>query len=159
MDRISNSAIVVARVLISIVFVLNGFGIIDQTIPAKELVERGAPASLVPLMMLVGRTLELTAGFALALGIVPRLAALALFAFLVPATFVSHSFWLAAGTPAFQGQLINFSKNVAMWGGLLFIAGSAGQPSLLAERKPRFAIHESKNLGKAGVAGIGGVQE
>ena len=104
---------------------LNGFGITDQAIPAKELVERGAnPAGLVPLIMWAGRALELAAGFALALGIFARLSALALLAFLVPATFVSHSFWLAAGTSAFQGQLINFSKNIAIWGGLLFVAGT-----------------------------------
>ena len=88
MERLSHYGIVVARVLASLVFVLNGFGVIDQTIPAKELIERGAPVSL------------------------------------VPATFVSHSFWLAAGTPAFQGQLINFCKNAAIWGALLFIASS-----------------------------------
>jgi len=49
---------------------------------------------------------------------------------LVPATLVSHSFWLAAGTPAFQGQLINFCKNTAILGGLLFIAATKGQPRL-----------------------------
>jgi uncharacterized membrane protein YphA (DoxX/SURF4 family) len=53
--------------------------------------------------------------------------------FLVPATFVSHSFWLAAGTPAFQGQLINFCKNTAILGGLLFIAATPGQPRLWAK--------------------------
>jgi hypothetical protein len=58
-----------------------------------------------------------------ALGLFPRWCALALFAFLLPATIVSHSFWLAAGTPQLQGQLMNFSKNVAIWGGLIFIAG------------------------------------
>ncbi len=124
MERLSHYGIVVARVLASLVFVLNGFGVIDQTIPAKELIERGAPVSLVPLMMFASRALELAAGFALALGILPRLAALSLLAFLVPATFGSHSFWLAAGTPAFQGQLINFCKNAAIWGALLFIASS-----------------------------------
>jgi hypothetical protein len=45
MDRLSHYGIVVARVLISVVFVLNGFGIVDQTIPAKELMERGAPSA------------------------------------------------------------------------------------------------------------------
>jgi putative oxidoreductase len=90
--------------------------------------ERGAPVSLVPVIMLAARVLELAAGFGLALGVFPRLMALALFAVLVPATFISHSVWLAAGTPAFQGQLINFPKNIAIWGGLLFIAGSVGQP-------------------------------
>src|SRR5580700_9164267 len=134
MYRLSTHGIVVARILISVVFVLNGFGVIDQTVPAKELIERGAPVNLAPLIMFAGRVVELTAGFALASGTAPRLAALALFAFLVPATFVSHSFWLAAGTPAFQRQLINFSKNIAIWGGLLFIAGSVGQPCVLPRR-------------------------
>ena len=86
-------------------------------------------------MMLAARALERAAGFGLALGVLPRLMALALFAFLVPATFISHSFWLAAGTPAFQGQLINFSKNLAILGGLLFIAGSVGQSCVLPRSK------------------------
>jgi uncharacterized membrane protein YphA (DoxX/SURF4 family) len=63
-------------------------------------------------------------------GIFPRLAALALFAFLVPATLVSHSLWVSAGTPAFIGQLINFSKNLAILGGLLFVASTQSQPAL-----------------------------
>jgi putative oxidoreductase len=127
MDRLSHGGIVAARILIAVVFVL-GLRIVEQTIPAKELIERGASVSLVPVIMLAGRALELAAGFGLALGVFPRSMAPALFAFLVPATFISHSFWLAAGTPAFQGQRINFSKNTAIWGGLLFIAGSVGQP-------------------------------
>ena len=135
MDRLSYYGLLVARLLMAVVFVLNGFGIIDQTIPAKELMERGAPAALVPLIMWVGRALELAAGFALALGIFPRLSALALLAFLVPATFVSHSFWLVGGTPAFQGQLINFTKNMAIWGGLLFIAATPGANDAASSKK------------------------
>jgi uncharacterized membrane protein YphA (DoxX/SURF4 family) len=91
----------------------------------------GVPASIVPLLMLAGRNLEIVAGLALALGVYPRLAAMGLFLFLVPATFVSHSFWLAAGSPSFQGQLINFFKNAGIWGGLLFIAAAAGQLFIL----------------------------
>jgi uncharacterized membrane protein YphA (DoxX/SURF4 family) len=87
--------------------------------------------------MLFGRALELVAGIALAQGILPNLSALALLAFLVPATFVSHSFWLAAGTPAFQGQLINFSRNIAIWAGLLFIASSPGQTTLVSAIKTK----------------------
>lgn len=128
MGRFSSYGMMTARILISLVFLLNAIGIIDQTIPAKEMVERGIPASLVPTMMLAGRAVEFLAGLALIFGVLPRLAALALFAFLLPATFISHSFWLSAGTPAFMGQLINFSKNVAIWGGLLFIAGTKEQP-------------------------------
>ena len=95
------------------------------------MMERGAPSALVPVMMLAGRCVELVAGMVLILGIFPRLAAFALFAFLVPATLVSHSFWLSAGTPAFMGQLINFSKNLAILGGLLFVASTQSQPALI----------------------------
>ena len=135
MERVSSYIVIVARVLLAMVFLLNALGIIDQSIPAKEMAERGAPANLVPFLMLAGRAVELFGGLALILGVVPRLAALALFAFLVPATFVSHSFWLAEGTPAFMSQLINFSKNVGICGGLLFIAGTAKQPALFTVQR------------------------
>lgn len=130
MEQLARYGLLTARILIAVVFLLNGFGIIDQSLPARELAERGIPASLVPILMLSGRALELIAGFVLALGILPRVSAIALFVFLLQATFVSHSFWLAAGTPAFQGQLINFCKNTAILGGLLFIASAPGQPRL-----------------------------
>ena len=133
MEQSARYGLFTARILIVVVFLLNAFGIIDQSIPAHELMQRGAPAKLVPIIMLSGRALELIAGFALAFGILPRLSAIALFVFLVPPTFVSHSFWLAAGTPAFQGQLINFCKNTAILGGLLFIAATPGQPRLWAK--------------------------
>jgi putative oxidoreductase len=135
MKPLSGKAIRVARVLIAIVFVLNAIGVIDQTIPAKEMMERGVPAAIVPWFMLAGRTLEFIAGFALVLGVFPRAAALALLAFLIPATLVSHSFWSSAGTPAFMGQLINFSKNVAICGGLLFIGATSNQPAWAGFRK------------------------
>jgi putative oxidoreductase len=135
MKPLSDNATRFARVLIAIVFVLNAVGIIDQTIPAKELMERGVPAAIAPWFMFAGRALELVAGFALVLGVFPRLAALALLSFLIPATLVSHSFWLSAGTPAFMGQLINFSKNVAICGGLLFIGATSNQPVLSRLRK------------------------
>jgi putative oxidoreductase len=137
-------AIVLARFLIALVFLLNGLGVIDQKIPAHEMMERGVPAGMVPLAMFAGRSLEIVAGFGLALGIYPHWSALARFVFLLPATFVSHSFWLAAGTSAFQGQLINFCKNTAIWGGLIFIAATASQPSLIP--------HHSEPLGSATVA-------
>jgi len=140
-QRYNEYLAVCARILMSAVFILNGFGIIDQTIPAKELIERGAPATIVPLVMLAGRLLEVVAGLGLAIGIFPRWCALALFAFLAPATFVSHSFWLSAGTSMFQGQLINFSKNVAIWGGLLFIAATPNQPALFRGNRVRLSGH------------------
>lgn len=121
--------IIVARLLVSLVFLLNAIGVVDQAEAARELMERGAPANMVPFMMLVGRGIELIGGLALALGFFPRIAALALVAFLVPATLTGHPFWLAKDGAAFAGQLINFLKNLAMMGGLLFIATVEDQPA------------------------------
>jgi len=118
--------------MISMVFLLNALGVIDQTEAARELAARGAPSNLVPFLMLAGRSVELIGGLALAFGIFQRVAAIALIAFLVAATFVGHAFWLAAaGTPVFVGQLINFLKNLAIMGGLLFIASTQSQPALI----------------------------
>jgi uncharacterized membrane protein YphA (DoxX/SURF4 family) len=50
------------------------------------------------------------------LGIFPRLAELALLAFIASATFVAHVFWLSPGKPNIQAQLGNFLKNVTTWG-------------------------------------------
>ena len=44
-------------VLVSIIFLLNGIGIISQATAARELVEHGVPAGLVPFLMLCGRTI------------------------------------------------------------------------------------------------------
>ena len=120
-----------SRVLVSIIFLVIGLGIISQATAAKELVEHGAPASLLLFLMLSARAIEVVAGFTLAFGIYPRVAAVALLAFLVPATFTAHDFWKVTGTAAFTPQLLNFVKNTAMAGGLLFIAATKSQPTLL----------------------------
>lgn len=131
MERLTSWLLVGARILLAVVFRLNCFDVINQAIPAKEIMERGVPPTVVPLAMFAARFLEVVAGFGLALGIFPRWSALALFVFLGPATFISHSFWLAAGKPQFHGQLINFCKNMAIWGGMAFVAATKIQPSLL----------------------------
>jgi putative oxidoreductase len=130
MNSLQRNALIGARVLVALVFLANGFGIIPQTQPAMELAEHGAPAALVPLLMLAARTIEIAAGFGLVLGIYPQIAAIAVIAFLVPATLVAHDFWRAVGTPAFALQLLQFLKNTAMTGGLLLIAATPNQPQL-----------------------------
>jgi putative oxidoreductase len=131
MNSLQRYVLALSRVLVSIIFLLNGLGIINQMGAAKKPIEHGAPASLVPFFMLGARTIEVAAGFSLAFGIYPRLAAVAILAFLLPATFTAHAFWQVAGTAAFTLQLLNFLKNTAMVGGLLFIAATISQPALL----------------------------
>jgi putative oxidoreductase len=115
---------------VAAIFLANGFGIIPQTLAAKDLATHGTPAALVPLVMLAGRTIEIVGGFGLILGIYPQIAAIALIAFLVPATLMGHAFCQAVGTPTYIPQLLNFLKNTSMTRGLLFIAATSNQPNL-----------------------------
>jgi len=126
MNSLQRRVFVAARFLVAAIFLASGSGIIPQALAAKELAEHGTPAALV----LAGRTIEIVGGFGLILGVYPEVAAIALIAFLVPATLVGHGFWQAAGTPAYMPQFLNFLKNAAMAGGLLFIAATSNQPKL-----------------------------
>jgi len=130
MNSLQRSAFVAVPVLVALVFFANGFGIIPQGVAAKELAEHDAPVALVPLLMFAARTIEIVGGFGLVLGIYPQIAAIAVIAFLVPATLVAHEFWRAVGTPAFALQLLQFLKNTAITGGLLLIAAMPNQPRL-----------------------------
>src|SRR5260221_11024173 len=108
MQPLSRYGILIARVMISMVFLLNALGVIDQTEAARELAARGAPSNLVPFLMLAGRSVELIGGLALAFGIFQRVAAVALIALLLAATLAGHAFWLAAaGYPSLRGQISN----------------------------------------------------
>jgi putative oxidoreductase len=131
MNSSERYAMIAARVLIATMFLLNGLNIIGQSLAAHELAVYGAPASLIPVLILAARTLQLIAGGCLILGIYPRISALALLLFLIPATIMAHSFWQSIGTPLYQVQLINFSKNLSMAGGLIFVIATRSQPVLL----------------------------
>jgi putative oxidoreductase len=124
-------AMVTARVLVAMMFMLNGLNIIGQTLAIHELAAYGAPASLIPGLIIAARALQLIAGTCLILGVYPRISALALLLFLIPATIMAHSFWKVLDTPVYQVQLINFFKNGCMAGGLIFIMATRSQPVLL----------------------------
>lgn len=62
------------------------------------------------------------AGTALALGILPRLAALTLAGSLVPTTLGGHRFWEIEDTAQSSRQRVQFLKNAAIMGGLLVFA-------------------------------------
>lgn len=63
-------------------------------------------------------------GTALALGIVPRLASLAVLGALVPTTLAGHAFWESTDKDEKTQQRLQFQKNLAMAGGLLFVAAT-----------------------------------
>ena len=65
---------------------------------------------------------QVVAGVMLAMGWAPRVSALVLAGSLVPTTLAGHAYWNAEDPAARKIQQIQFHKNMAMIGGLLFAA-------------------------------------
>ena len=60
----------------------------------------------------------------MALGIAPRLSALGLIGSLVPTTLAGHAFWDQDDAGEKKNQALQFVKNLAVVGGLAFVAGT-----------------------------------
>jgi putative oxidoreductase len=85
-------------------------------------------------------------GTLLVLGKLPRLSALALAASLVPTTLGGHRFWESESPEQKRQQQLHFSKNLAMFGGLIFaVLDRHGEPSL-AWRASRAAHRAAEKL-------------
>jgi putative oxidoreductase len=69
---------------------------------------------------------QVAGGALLAAGVVPRLAAGALAATLIPVTYVGHPFWKVEDPQQQRNQRIHFLKNLGLFGGLLFVALDEG---------------------------------
>jgi uncharacterized membrane protein YphA (DoxX/SURF4 family) len=127
----------IARPMISAVFVYGGLDSLRHPrdkVPAAEDVLAPVtditgidPARLV----MINGAIQVGAGVALAVGFLPRPAAIALAASLVPTTLAGHRFWEHGDQKERAGHTIHFLKNVAMLGGLVLAATSTGgRPSV-----------------------------
>jgi len=74
----------------------------------------------VEVLLIIAILIELGGGLLLAVGYKARWAALAIFLFLIPATLVFHAFW-AVEPEQVTMQLIQFQKNLAILGGMLYV--------------------------------------
>jgi uncharacterized membrane protein YphA (DoxX/SURF4 family) len=121
----------IARPLMGGIFVLSGLDVLakpeGRAKVAKPVVDKLAqyigivppdPTTAVTLNALV----QVGGGAMLAAGILPRLAALALAASLVPTTVAGHPFWQIEDPAQRAQQRVHFLKNVAIFGGLLIAA-------------------------------------
>jgi putative oxidoreductase len=74
------------------------------------------------LVVRANAAVQVVSGTLLALGLAPRLSALALAGSLIPTTLAGHAYWTIEDPAARKLQRIQFHKNMAMIGGLLFAA-------------------------------------
>jgi putative oxidoreductase len=117
------------RILLALIFVISGFGKItgfDGTV--GYIASKGLPLPQLAAMGAIA--IELGAGILLVIGWQARWAATVLFLFLIPTTLLFHDFWSYTGSQAAM-QKIQFMKNLAIMGGMLYImAFGAGALSL-----------------------------
>lgn len=118
-SNLQNTVALVGRILLAIIFIISGYGkITGYDATAAYMAANGLPmvGVLLPLTILT----ELGGGLLLAIGFKARWAALWLFLFLIPVTFIFHKFWGIDPKEA-MGQEIHFLKNVAIMGGMLMV--------------------------------------
>jgi uncharacterized membrane protein YphA (DoxX/SURF4 family) len=81
---------------------------------------KGVP---LPGLAVIGSGLLLVAGGALILlGLKVRWGAWLVILFLIPTSFMMHAFWTVSDPQAAQGEMVNFTKNIALVGAALMIA-------------------------------------
>ena len=118
-----------ARVLTGSTYVLLGFdalrepgGRVDQAGEVLAAIRKWAPLPEDDeLVVRANAAVMVVGGALLALGVAPRLSALALAGSLVPTTLAGHSYWAVEDPAVRKAQRIQFHKNLALLGGLLFI--------------------------------------
>jgi putative oxidoreductase len=119
--------LLVGRLCIGVLFVPGGWGKITHIAGFSQmLASRGVPAPGV--LGYLGAAVEFLGGLAVALGVKTRAAALLMVAFTIVATLISHRFWEFSDAAARTAQQVNFFKNVAIIGGLLFLASRGAGP-------------------------------
>jgi putative oxidoreductase len=116
-----------ARMLTGSTYVLLGFDAlrepgdrVDQAAAVIAAIRKVVPLPDDDELVVRGNaTVQVVAGALLALGIAPRLSALALAASLIPTTIAGHLYWSVEDPATRKAQRIQFHKNMAMIGGLL----------------------------------------
>jgi putative oxidoreductase len=112
------------RLCLALVFFAAGISKIPEWESMVAMVQsRGLPEP--ELLLAAAAALQIVAGAFLLLGWHTRLAALALAGFTIVATVLFHPFWDSAPN-RFELDFAIFMSNLAVLGGLLFIAGTGG---------------------------------
>jgi putative oxidoreductase len=94
---------------------------VDQAATVLTAVRKIVPLPADDALVVRGNAaVQVLAGTLLALGRAPRLSALALAGSLLPTTMAGHAYWTIEDPAARKQQRIQFHKNMAMIGGLLF---------------------------------------
>lgn len=119
-DTTSSEFIVpIGRVLLSLIFVIAGF---THFTGATISYAASAGVPFADILVPISGVMAIVGGISVALGVKARMGAMLLILFLIPVTFMMHNFWAIEDAQAAQQQMTHFLKNIAIFGGLFFVA-------------------------------------
>lgn len=121
------------RILMGVLFVWSGYGKLTN-FPGTAGYMANAGIPLAEIALAVTILIELGGGLMLVAGWQARLAALAIFVFVIASTLVFHQYWAVEAAQR-QMQMIQFYKNLAIMGGLLYVMAYGAGPLGLDSRR------------------------
>ena len=124
MHGTDNAAMLIGRVLMSLLFILGGWGkLMGAAATQAMFAKQGLP--MVELAWIIAVVVELGGGLAILFGLFARPVGLIMAIWCVATALIAHTNF------ADRNQEIHFLKNMAMMGGFLYVAGfGAGSWSL-----------------------------
>jgi putative oxidoreductase len=134
-------ATLVGRILLATIFLMSGFSKIADPQGTQQYMQAMGMTWATTLFYAGAIVLEVGGGLSLLLGYWTRAGALALILFMIPTTLVFHTNF------ADQNQMIHFLKNLAMFGGLFYVASYGAGPVSLDARLGGPTGRPSMNLG------------
>ncbi|HVA68604.1 MAG TPA: DoxX family protein [Candidatus Binataceae bacterium] len=116
MESMRGVGALLGRILLSAIFVLAGFQKIGHFAgTAGYMAHAGISASIAPALLAISIVVELGGGLLVLLGFYASAAAMIIFLWLIPVTYIFH---------IETGQMIQVMKNLSMMGGLLLVAAN-----------------------------------
>jgi putative oxidoreductase len=131
----SSAVPLIGRILMSSVFLI--FGVLKfVTFPYYVQLAAGRGMPLPSAAIAAAALLEILGGLAILIGFQTRITSWALFIYLIPTSILFHNYWALEG--ALRANMeVHFFKNMAIMGGLLFLATYGAGPYSIDEARAR----------------------
>ena len=116
MESMRGVGALIGRILLSLIFVLDGIEKITRFSGTAGFMEHtGISSSIAPALLAITIVIVLIGGLMVLLGYYASVGAIIIFLWMIPVTFIFH----------FEtGQMIHVMKNLSIMGGLLFVAAN-----------------------------------
>lgn len=113
----------IGRFLLAAIFLISAYGkVMNYDSTAAYMASKGLP--MIPLLLGLSILIEFVGGLSLVFGYKTRALATLLILYLIPVTLIMHDFWMIENPLLREDNLIHFLKNLAIIGGLFYVAAT-----------------------------------